>query len=201
MKYEGKLTELGNDNFLTPQEERQLVTLKAELKLRDHDIAHTVSILESYRRLTRIQNGELQPKQSCEIILKKDESCFFETSVQLVEQKTKSHYVGGSRGVSVRIAKGLSYRVGGFKGERISEQYNEITDSGTLTITDKRIVFTGHKKSVAYQLNSITNVNKFNNGISFQKENEAKPKYFMTNTQSLVDEIGLMASKLIEKLN
>jgi hypothetical protein len=39
--------------------------------------------------------------------------------VDYYEQKKRTQYVGGSQGVSMRIAKGLYYRTGTFKGERV----------------------------------------------------------------------------------
>jgi hypothetical protein len=51
--------------------------------------------------------------------------------------RTKTRYVGGSHGVSIRIAKGLYYRVGAFKGERVQTKNLVLEGIGALVITNK----------------------------------------------------------------
>ena len=67
----------------------------------------------------------------------------------LVEpRRLPGEYVGGYRGVSVRIAKGVSYRVGASRGTyaRGPEQQT-IVDEGETIITDRRVVFLGSTRN------------------------------------------------------
>ncbi len=61
------------------------------------------------------------------------------------------------------------------------DTFKEVTDSGTLYITNKRIIFVGTKKNVTYPLNKVVNFIKYRDAVQFQKENEARPKYFLRN--------------------
>ena len=66
-------------------------------------------------------------------------------------------YTGKSSGVSVRVAKGLTYRTGGSGGQAIRgniRKYNE----GDLVITNKRIVFIGKDDSFDYAVSKISAV-------------------------------------------
>jgi hypothetical protein len=195
--YESALQELIDNIPFTEQSEHQLISLKQKLELTDAEIAHTIADIDHAKSLARLYAQPLPVEKSCEIILKKNEVCHFSSSTDLIEERRKSHYVGGTQGVSVRIAKGLSYRVGGFKGERVTEDYNEITDTGMLYITNKRIVFAGKKKNISYTLTSIASINRFTNAIQFKKENEAKPKYFGTNDHQIIDKLYVIVSRLL----
>jgi len=37
----------------------------------------------------------------------------------------------------------------------------------------------------------------YKDGIQFQKENETKPKYFINNNSETIDEVAMIASRLI----
>jgi len=73
----------------------------------------------------------------------------------------------------------------------------QVTDRGTLYITNKRVVFTGTKKNVTYPQNKIVNFVKYRGAVQFQKENEARPKYFLIDDQDSIDEIGLILARLV----
>jgi len=197
--FETRMSELVQTLPFTEKDEHELYALRERLQLSNNDIGDISEKIDYAKRLTRFQSGQLPILKSCDLILQKNEICHYSALVDLIEEKRKSHYVGGSRGVSVRIVKGLSYRVGGFKGERVTEEYNEITDNGRLYITNKRVVFSGNKKSVAYPLKSIVVIQKFGNAIQFKKENEAKPKYFGINMDEAIEEISVIVTYLVQE--
>ena len=81
-------------------------------------------------------------------VLTKGESAYFRLNgALLIEPKAgPSRYVGGSQGVSIRIAKGVTYRVGQQRGQLIrGEEKPTPIDQGDALVTDKRIVFVGDK--------------------------------------------------------
>jgi hypothetical protein len=195
-KYEDKLRQVGEDGYLSPQENSELNTLREQLGLLDSEISHTYGKLIKLKRLTSIKDGKL-PSLTTDILLKKGEVCHYEIPSDLIEERSRTKYVGGTQGVSFRIAKGVYYRVGGFKGERIVDTFKQITDNGTLYITNKRIIFLGAKKNVTYPLDKIVNFTKYSDAMQFQKENESKPKYFLIKDQDTIDEIGLILSQIM----
>jgi uncharacterized protein DUF2510 len=83
------------------------------------------------------------------VVLKPDEHLFYVLEgAQLIEPKRlPGHWVGGYSGFSFRIAKGVRYHVGGTRGHyQQGEERPAPIDMGTVTITDKRVVFQGTRQ-------------------------------------------------------
>ncbi len=197
-KYEEKLEEVGEDKYLDTEEERELEELKRSLSLTEDDVDHTLQGLIQLKRLTSLKDSDL-PVLDANILLKKDEKCHYESPASLIEEKTKTRYVGTTQGVSIKIDKKVAYQTGGFKGEKIVDTFKEVTDFGVLCLTNQKVIFVGDKKSITYPINSIVNIQKFPDAIQFQKENEVRPKYFAIYDQSYVDEIGLLVARLVQE--
>lgn len=87
------------------------------------------------------------------VTLKKDETIYLLIEgVGLVEpRRGPSKWVGGSQGVSFRVAKGVSYRVGGSRGHLVQgEEKPTLIDTGLGVITNQRILFIGQKRSTEW---------------------------------------------------
>ena len=87
---------------------------------------------------------------SVEMVLKKGEHSIWSGPAGLIEtRKTAGGYVGKSRGVSIPIGHtGLRYRVGASSGTFVpGKEYQSVVDSGTVTLSNQRVVFTGQKES------------------------------------------------------
>lgn len=101
--------------------------------------------------------------------------------VDYYEQKKRIQYVGGSQGVSIRIAKGLYYRAGAFKGKRVETHETIHADTGLLGVTNKHIYFFGGAKSFRIRHDKIVSFEPFSDGIGLQKDAAtAKPQLFVT---------------------
>jgi hypothetical protein len=97
----------------------------------------------------------------------KGETAYFKLdNVSLTEwRSTGSTYQGGSQGVSFRIAKGVSYRVGASRGTLTKNpEQLQIVDSGSAIFTDKRIVFVGAKYNREWDFSKLVNVDVGTNG-------------------------------------
>lgn len=66
-------------------------------------------------------------------------------------------YTGKSSGVSVRVAKGLTYRTGGSGGHAIRGNVRKY-NAGDLIITNKRVIFIGKDDSFEFAVNKISAV-------------------------------------------
>ena len=89
---------------------------------------------------------------------------------QAIFVKTKNvvvGYTGGSNGVSVRVMKGMSVRVGASKSTPIRSDVQE-KYQGMLTITNKRIIFSGVKGSFDKKISSLSTITPLEDGIVFQ---------------------------------
>ncbi len=102
------------------------------------------------------------------IILGEGEDCHYSGTVErrTVTNRVVGHQ-GGSSGVSIRVAKGVTYRTGGSKGAAIRGDVAEKTP-GTLSITSNRIIFTANKGSFDKKLSAITAITPYTNGFEVQ---------------------------------
>lgn len=107
------------------------------------------------------------------IVLKHDEHLFYVLEgAHLIEPKRQpGHWLGGYSGFSFRIAKGVRYHVGGTRGRyEQGEERPAPIDLGTVTITDKRVVFQGTKQAREWAFSRL---------IGYQND----PKIPMTNLE------------------
>ena len=113
-------------------------------------------------------HAELPIVSSPHLMLSNGEICHYCAPATFV--KTKNVVVGyssGSRGASIRIAKGMSIRIGAHRAQPIRGDVQERTP-GILSITNKRVVFSGTKGSFDKKISSLSAVTPYQNGIAFQ---------------------------------
>lgn len=118
--------------------------------------------LAEYQRLRieEVRNTEQLPAvefPSAPVIFKDGEICHYETdaSVVIIREKVVG-YTGGSAGVSVRVAKGISLRSGSSKGRPIRQDVAR-DYPGIFLITNQRVVMTG-EKGFEYPLQRLTSL-------------------------------------------
>ena len=108
--------------------------------------------------------GELPSIRPSSAILKAGETAYVEASAMLMEAKSAG-VVGGSRGVSVHVAKGLTLRAGAFKGHKV--EHIVVAARGHFVITSQRLIFAGDRKSFAVSFDKLINVTRYSDGFTF----------------------------------
>lgn len=101
------------------------------------ELADMLELAETYE-------GEMGPEVP--IMLKKGERAFMVAGgAALIEpRRPPGHFEGASHGVSFRVAKGVSYRVGQSRGQFVQEAERPTPiDQGSITVTNQRVVFQG----------------------------------------------------------
>lgn len=74
-------------------------------------------------------------------------------------RRQRGRYEGGSRGVSVRVAKGVNYRVGAHRGTFVQgADVPTLIDEGVGVVTDRRVVFQGSKQTREWRFPKLTGV-------------------------------------------
>jgi hypothetical protein len=177
-----------NDGILTEQEESNLTEIQKQFNLGQND-------LDKNGAFTRVIKGAvlrdiLSGKMSERIRVEGNIPFNFQKGEKLIwifqgvnyyEQKTRRHYEGGYAGASVRVAKGLYFRTGGFRGYPVERTETVHLDTGTLAITSKHIYFAGSQKSFRIPYSKIVSYQPYSDGIGVQREAAtAKPQTFMT---------------------
>lgn len=103
------------------------------------------------------------------------------TDVAYYEDRTRRQYVGGSSGVSFRIAKGVYYRVGSFRGHPVETTERVHVDTGILAVTTKHLYFRGATKSFRVRFDKIVSFTPYSDGIGIHRDAAtAKPQIFVT---------------------
>ncbi len=101
------------------------------------------------------------PVVNTQLRLSKGEICHFGGPAAFCKFKQQTvGYEGGNRGVSLRITKGVSYRVGNYQGHYVKDEVIEKT-KGVIYLTDKKIIFNSLQKSYIIKNTDIINLNAF----------------------------------------
>ncbi len=93
------------------------------------------------------------------------------------EEVTERTNVGASNGLSVRIAKGVYYRVGAFKGQTLVKSSLKAKYGGTLILTNKNIIFYSKERSMRFPYSKIISYVPFDDSIGIQLD-KANAKTF-----------------------
>lgn len=99
--------------------------------------------------------------------------------IEFYEQITRTQYRGGYSGVSIRVAKGVYYRTGAFKGNPVKIEEMKYIDTGLFALTNKHVYFASSNKNFRIQLGKIITMDPYEDGIGFQKDGAtARPQIF-----------------------
>lgn len=102
------------------------------------------------------------------LMLKQGETCHYYGEATYIKCKTAvTGYTGGSSGVNVRIAKGVSYRVGQQKSTPIRGTVQE-RYPGFLAVTNMRVVFNSPQGSFDKNISNISSLIPLDDGLVFQ---------------------------------
>jgi hypothetical protein len=99
--------------------------------------------LQQQLQMAREWHGD-EPPEGSGFVLHDDEPVFavIEGSALLEGKRLPSHIQGRTQGISLRLMKGVSYRVGGGRGTVTPGEMSTI-DTGQACVTNKRVLFAG----------------------------------------------------------
>jgi hypothetical protein len=99
--------------------------------------------------------------------------------VEYFEERTHRHTVGGYAGINVRVARGLYFHTGGFRGHPVESTSLDHIDNGGLGITNKGIYFAGPAKVFRVPYKKIVAFEPFSNAVRITKDSaNAKAQVF-----------------------
>lgn len=185
-----------SDERLSPEEEEQFALLCENLNVKTQMDDKIKSKLNRFKLYWVIENGEI-PEINVQLSLEKNEKCYFQTSCEWYETRVvtkRINYSGTS--ASIKIMKGVRYRVGTIKPQRItSEEWKQI-DRGTMYLTNKRIIFTGQSKNTNIKLPKILSFTPYSDGIEISKDVGRSPILKFTNNVHIC---SLILSRLLNE--
>lgn len=198
--YENAAKVVMADGIVKDSDIEQLNRIQKLLMVSDIEVSEIKVAITRMRTLHQLQLGSLPNIKPTGLILQKYEIAHWEEPANLLEDKVvKRGYVGGSQGVSFRIVKGISYRVGRSKGQLVSETAIVPIASGKIVITDRRIVFSGDKKSLNIKLEDILNVEVYSDGLNIT-DGKGMPRIVQLVNKSNADLVGVVLSRAINNL-
>jgi len=179
------------DDVLSEAEERALVAFKSHFDLP----ADVIDRSGAYVRLAKagvlrdVMNGQLQQRVEVQGILpfnfqRSETLIWLFQNVPYYESRTRTTHAGGHSGVSLRVTKGVYYRLGGFKGNPVVTTALAHVDTGLLAVTDKHLYFAGNTKAFRIRYDKIVSFAPYDDDIGVQRDaSTAKPQIFVTGDE------------------
>lgn len=176
------------DGILTQQEEDCLASMMDTFGLD----RKALSDHPSYQRLVKgavlrdVLEGKITERVSITgslpfNFIKNEKLAWVFQNVPYHEMRTTTRYVGGSHGMSIRIMRGVYYRVGAFRGRPVQQSEMAHVDTGIMAVTDAHIYFGGALKSFRIPYEKIVSFQPYEDGIGIQRDAQtAKPQVFVT---------------------
>lgn len=186
--WNARLHQALDDGILDTGEETRLATLQQSFRLTNDE-------LESAGGLTKLVKASvlrdvLQGKIPQNVNVSRNPGINLQKTEQLVwlfedcaylEDRVRRHYVGSSQGVSVRIMKGVYYRIGAFKGHPVERTERVEVDKGSLALTTKNVYFMGAAKSLRIPYDKIVSFQPYSDGVGVMRDAaNAKLQLFVT---------------------
>lgn len=186
--WESAVDQFLDDGILNVEEETRLVTFMEHFALSQFDLDEKGAFTKIAKAavLRDVMNGIIPQRMSVNgslpINFQKGEQIVWAfPDAKYLEDKSRRQFVGGSSGVSVRVLKGVYYRVGAFKGHVVENTERVHVDTGWVVITSKNIYFAGSQKSLRIPYNKIVSFEPFSDGLGVMRDTTtAKPQIFVT---------------------
>lgn len=164
------------DQRLSPDEEKEMEAIAASLNIDVKIDEENKIIFDKLKKYWALENLELE-SLNADIALQKTEKCFVIVPNvnwhELRSVRQRVNYSGYS--TSFKVAKGFYLRSGSYKPQSYSTDQMKLIDSGTLYLTNKRIIFTGIKKNSNIKLDKILSITPYTDGVEIDKETGKSP--------------------------
>jgi hypothetical protein len=165
------------DRRLSPEELHQLTAVAQHLGITPDFDSATEAMLDRYALFWRIENGDLPSVAAENVSLDGDETCHSVTRAERYERRGDAAVPEGEGVVSVRIARGVYYRVGSVSDARINRTALRYVDGGRLLVTSRRVRFEGPEGSVAWSLRDIASYQVYADGIVLERRSGPGPTF------------------------
>jgi hypothetical protein len=170
------------DDVMTEEKETHVAELSFALGIQrwGADLPNRNFALYEEVMVARINDGRPIENANAPLIAQPGETAFFPTfAVALMKEVVDREMRGGSSGVSVRIAKGVTYRVGRVRAHSVVVgSHLEAADSGDLVVTNRRAVFMGTKKTLEFRRDRLVGLAQYTDGLRLSVSNRQTASLF-----------------------
>jgi hypothetical protein len=193
---QARAAQITADNQLSPEEEDEFNALCRSLGVTPTMSNASAAALSHMRVMWRINNGELQ-SISVPINLQRGEECYYSIDVAWHEYRKLTRRVSyGGPSLRIKIVQGVYWNAGSYGVERQSEDVLTPIDSGTLYLTNKRLIFDGIAKNQCIRLSKILDIIRYKDGIGIEKDAGKSPVLIIRDVRS-IPVVTAMLARLI----
>lgn len=184
-----------SDERYSPDEEKELFEIAKSLKVDlgfDTDLRWKLEKLKVYWQIENLPLPAISPG----IILQKTETCHLQINnvdwheLRVVTQRVS--YRGYSS--SIKIAKGFYLRTGSYTPRSYKTEQMKLIDTGTLYLTNKRLIFAGRLKNSNIRLEKIIDFVPYSDGVEIRKDTGKSP---LLTIQNNADVFCIMLGRLL----
>ena len=167
------------DGLVTDTDMKTINDIVALTQVSSTTVGELIGTMKLQRKMYELTRGVITPLTDAGIQLRAGELAYWVEQVGLYEEKViRRETVGGNRGVSVRIMRGVSYRFGSSKGQSVPITATVEVARGELVITSQRIVFKGDRRTATIAVDDIIGVDPYTNAIVIHAEKLKQPMQF-----------------------
>ncbi len=176
------------DDILTPEEDAHLGLLMSTLGVTWDQVRAVDPQLPDHALIASVNGGRLPEVTLPHILPKKGEVVHLECPASLMKEVTIRQYQSGYSGFSIPIGKsGIRYKVGGSRGHSVEVGTKlNVADTGILSVTNKRVVYLGSRKTVDMPYSKLVNLSVYHDGLEFHLSNRVNAPIFQVPSGSEV---------------
>ena len=176
------------DDLLTLGEEQAFYDVSEAVGIDDDALATEHRDLLYRLAIAQANDGRLGTIEQPKLLSKKGEIVHLEMLAALMKEVTLREFRGGSQGMSFPIMKGVRYRVGGFRGRSVvvGTQLQVRADAGVLSVTSKRVVFLGERKTMEMPYSKLVGLEVFSDAVRVNASNRQNAPLFRLDSGEVV---------------
>jgi len=165
-----------DEQRFSPEEEERLERFKKDLEVDfkfDKELHLRLQKLKQYWALEHLP----LPILATDIILQKNEQCHLKIlTANWYELRVVRQNLGySSHSASIKIAKGFYLRTSSHKPRSYTSEQMKLIDSGSMYLTNKRIIFMGKSKNSNIRLEKVISFTPYNDGVEIYKDAGKSP--------------------------
>ncbi len=185
-----------SDGRLSPEEMSELEKISKNLGVNFKMDEGTKAQLEKYKLYWLIENGDI-PVKEVDVALQNNERCYFYTKCDFLEVRKVTERVNYD-GLTYRLklTKNFHYKFGSIKPRKMESNQLVQIDTGSLYLTNKRLIFIGDNMSKSIKLQKILSITPYTDGVEITKDSGKNPIYRFENDPEL---FTIMLTRLINE--
>ena len=175
------------DDLLTEAEELEFFEVADALGIDEVALGARFADLLRHLLIARVNDGRLPIVDDPRLMTKQGEEVHLEVHASLMKEVVHREYRGGSSGVSVPLGLGIRFNTGGFRGRSVVLGTSlQVADSGLLSVTDRRLVYHGQRKTQESRYDRLVSLEAYTDGIRVGVSNRQNASLYRVPSGAVV---------------